>query len=53
MAILVKEETRVLIQGITGTQGRYHALKMLEYNVKVIGGATPGRGGEKVRPARL
>ncbi len=48
MAILVKEETRVLIQGITGTQGRYHALKMLEYNVKVIGGATPGRGGEKV-----
>lgn len=49
MAILVQEETQVLIQGITGTQGRYHALKMLEYNVKVIGGVTPGKGGEKVR----
>jgi len=48
VAILVNEETRVLIQGITGTQGRYHALKMLEYNVKVIGGVTPGRGGEKI-----
>lgn len=48
MSILVNAETRVLIQGITGTQGRYHALKMLEYNVKVIGGVTPGRGGERI-----
>ncbi|MBN2568678.1 MAG: succinate--CoA ligase subunit alpha [Deltaproteobacteria bacterium] len=49
MAILVNEDTQVLIQGITGTQGRYHTLKMLEYNVKVVGGVTPGKGGEKTQ----
>jgi succinyl-CoA synthetase alpha subunit len=48
MSILITEDTRVLIQGITGTQGRYHLAKMLEYDVKVIGGVTPGKGGEKV-----
>ena len=48
MAILVHQSTRVLIQGITGKQGRYHALRMKEYNVQVVAGATPGKGGQQV-----
>lgn len=48
MAILVNQDTRVLIQGITGNQGRYHTLRMKEYNVQVVAGSTPGRGGQQV-----
>lgn len=48
MSILITEETQVVVQGITGTQGRYHAERMLEYNVKVVGGVTPGKGGDRV-----
>ena len=48
MAILVNGETRVIIQGATGKQGRYHTLKLLEYHVRVVGGVTPGRGGVQV-----
>lgn len=48
MSILITEETQVLVQGITGTQGKYHTERMLEYNVKVVGGVTPGKGGDKV-----
>lgn len=48
MAILVNQDTRVLIQGITGNQGRYHTLRMKEYNVLVVAGSTPGRGGQQV-----
>lgn len=48
MAIIVDEDTRVLVQGITGHQGRFHTRKMLEYGTKVVAGVTPGRGGEEV-----
>ena len=48
MAILVNKDTRVIIQGATGKQGRYHTLQMLEYNVKVVGGVSPGKGGQLV-----
>lgn len=48
MSILVDENTRVLIQGITGKQGRYHAKKMLDYNVKLLAGVSPGKEGKKV-----
>ena len=48
MSILITEETQVVVQGITGTQGRYHTERMLEYNVKVVGGVTPGKGGDRV-----
>lgn len=48
MAILVNQDTRVVIQGITGKQGSYHAKKMLEYNVNVVAGITPGKGGQQV-----
>jgi len=48
MSILVDENTKVLIQGITGKQGRYHTKKMLDYNVKLLAGVSPGKEGEKV-----
>ena len=48
MAILVDRNTRVIIQGATGKQGQFHALKMLEYNVRVVGGISPGKGGAEV-----
>jgi succinyl-CoA synthetase alpha subunit len=48
MAILVDDGTRVLIQGITGHQGTFHAGAMLEYGTKVVGGVTPGKGGQEV-----
>lgn len=48
MAILIDQHTKILIQGITGSQGALHASLSLEYGVKVVGGVVPGRGGEKV-----
>ncbi len=48
MSILVHKETKVLVQGITGAHGSFHAKKMLEYGTKIVGGVTPGKGGEKV-----
>src|SRR6476619_4158998 len=46
MAILVTPDTRVLIQGITGSFGARHAQLSLEYGTKVVAGVTPGKGGQ-------
>lgn len=48
MAILINENTRVLIQGITGTEGARACKYMKEYGTKVVAGVTPGKGGQKV-----
>ncbi len=48
MAILIDKDTRILVQGITGNQGRFHARLMQEYGAQVVGGVTPGRGGSWV-----
>ena len=48
MSILVNEQTRVLVQGITGRDGSFHAQSMQEYGSQVVGGVTPGKGGQKV-----
>lgn len=48
MAILVNQNTRVLVQGITGREGMFHTQKMIEYGTKIVAGVTPGKGGEKV-----
>ena len=48
MAILIDENTKVLIQGITGREGSARARFMLDYGTKVVGGVTPGRGGSEV-----
>lgn len=45
MSILVDENTRVVIQGITGREGSFHARQMIEYGTKVVAGVTPGKGG--------
>jgi succinyl-CoA synthetase alpha subunit len=48
MGVLVGKSTRVVVQGITGRDGRFHALQMKEYGTKVVAGVTPGKAGEKV-----
>lgn len=48
MAILVDENTRVLVQGITGREGSFQTKMMLDYGTKVVAGVTPGKGGVKV-----
>lgn len=45
MSILVDEESRVLVQGITGSEGSFHTRRMIEYGTRVVGGVTPGKGG--------
>jgi succinyl-CoA synthetase alpha subunit len=47
MSILVNKNTRVLCQGFTGKQGTFHSQQCLEYGTKLVGGVTPGRGGEQ------
>jgi len=47
MSVLVGKDTRLLVQGITGSAGGFHAKQMIEYGTHVVGGVTPGRGGEK------
>lgn len=46
MSILIDENTRVVVQGITGSEGTFHAQKMQEYGTKVVAGMTPGKGGQ-------
>ena len=48
MSILINSDTRVIVQGITGSQGALHTEKMLEYGTKVVGGVTPGKGGQSI-----
>jgi succinyl-CoA synthetase alpha subunit len=48
MSILVNKNTRVICQGITGKAGEFHTKGCLEYGTKMVGGVTPGKGGEKI-----
>ncbi len=48
MSILVDENTRVVVQGITGNEGLFHTKQMIDYGTKIVAGVTPGKGGQKV-----
>ena len=48
MAIFVNENTKVIVQGLTGGQGKFHGLRNRAYGTKVVGGVTPGKGGQDV-----
>jgi len=48
LGIIIDENTRAIVQGITGTQGRFHTKLMLEYGTKIVAGVTPGKGGTQV-----
>ena len=48
MSVLVDEDTRVVVQGITGGEGRFHTEQMLSYGTNVVAGAVPGKGGQEV-----
>ena len=47
MSILVDKQTRLVVQGITGSEGSFHARQMIEYGTKVVAGMVPGKGGQK------
>ena len=53
MSILVNKDTRVIVQGITGREGEFHARAMLEYGTQVVGGIRPGKGGLRVIENRV
>ncbi|HEX5084159.1 MAG TPA: CoA-binding protein, partial [Blastocatellia bacterium] len=45
MSVLVDKNTRLLVQGLTGKEGTFHALQMRDYGTNIVGGVTPGKGG--------
>ncbi len=53
MSILVDKHTRLLVQGITGNEGLFHTIQMVEYGTNVVAGVTPGKGGEWVLDGKI
>jgi succinyl-CoA synthetase alpha subunit len=53
MSILIDKKTRLLVQGITGREGFFHATQMMEYGTQIVAGVTPGKGGEWVLDGKI
>ena len=53
MSILVNKDSRIVVQGITGSEGQFHARQMLDYGTNVVAGVTPGKGGQKTLDDRV
>jgi len=47
MSVLVNKDSNIIVQGITGTEGSFHASQMIEYGTNIVGGVTPGKGGQE------
>ena len=53
MSILVNKDSKVLVQGVTGSEGQFHAEQMLEYGTNILAGVTPGKGGQNTLHDRI
>ncbi len=48
MSVFINQDTKVIVQGITGSTALFHTVQMLEYGTKIVGGTSPGKGGQEV-----
>ena len=53
MSVFINKDTKVIVQGITGATALFHTKQMLEYGTKIVGGVTPGKGGQKLKEFRF
>ena len=53
MSILVNKDSKVIVQGITGSEGQFHSVQMLEYGTNIVAGVTPGKGGQSTLDGKV